>query len=90
MSHQTERKRINWMEGIEKAGAQNETATCTLLFVCARQGTVIFCFCLFYLTHLSLFFFSCNEVSKLCLSLLCGKTYDICIHVHMHAAIQGY
>lgn len=44
MSHQTGRKRVNWVEGREKAGAQNETATCTLLFVCARQGTVIFCF----------------------------------------------
>lgn len=44
MSHQTGSKRVNWMEGREKAGVQHETVTCTLLFVCERQGTVVFCF----------------------------------------------
>ncbi len=44
MSHQTGRKRINWMEGKEEAGVQNETATYTLLFVSACQGTVMFGF----------------------------------------------
>lgn len=44
MSHQTGRKRVNWMEAREKAGARNETATRTLLFVCARRGTVRVCF----------------------------------------------
>lgn len=44
MSLQTGSKRVNWMEGKEKAGAPDEMATCTLWFVCACQGTVVFCF----------------------------------------------
>lgn len=43
MSHLTERKRVNWMEGRVKAGAPNETATRTLLFVCIRQETLVIC-----------------------------------------------
>ena len=100
MSQQTGRKRVNWMEGRKKAGAQNETATCTLLFVCARQpysDILFFDWIQAILSNSPFAPFFCSEVSKLSplspavVKLVWrGRYHDDCICIHAALLIHDF